>query len=141
MIGFVSALSASLAIMVLVVLSALIGYVQSILPTTGLIRLDEYTYRYVQEDVYIEPRIIGEVILEIDLMGLTNDVVSYQVGCNHGFNQDSRQATEIATFNYLTINNYFDEKVKIGNIKVEEFPDGFNICYVDINMKRGDNDG
>lgn len=136
MIGFVSALSASLAIMVLVVLSALIGYVQSILPSSGMIKINEYKYRYFQTTIYLDAPLINEVVMQIEQLGMTNQVESYQSGCDFGFNHNDRQAFEVSTFNYLTLNNYFGEKVKIGNINVLENKETFNACYVDINLKQ-----
>lgn len=135
MIGFVSALSASLAIMVLVVLSALIGYVQSILPSTGMIKISENKYRYFQKTIYLDAPLINEVVLQVETLGMTNRVTSYQSGCDHGFNHSDRQAFEVSTYNYLTLNNYFGEKVKIGNINVMENIETFNTCYIDINLK------
>ena len=68
MIGFVSAISASLAIIILVVISSLIGYVQSIMPAKGLIKIDELTYRYVMEGKFIEDKLIEEDTQVYDLM-------------------------------------------------------------------------
>ena len=86
MIGFVSAISASLAIIILVVISSLIGYVQSIMPAKGLIKIDELKYRYVMEGKFIEDKLIEEVVVQIENAGLASRVVSYQTGCNYGTN-------------------------------------------------------
>jgi len=136
MIGFVSALTASLSVIILVVLAALIGFVESILPEAGLIKINDYKYRYIQENPFIETDLINKVVLEIESMKLLEDVKSYQVNCQFGYNQSYRQASEIATFNYLTITNYLGDNALVGNIGIVESKDGLNTCFIDINIKR-----
>tara|TARA_B110001469_G_C9275814_1_gene153279 strand:+ start:71 stop:499 length:429 start_codon:yes stop_codon:yes gene_type:complete len=136
MIGFVSALTASLSVIILVVLAALIGFVESILPETGLIKVNDYKYRYIQENPFIQEDLINKVLLEIESMKLLDDVKSYQVKCQFGYNQNYRQASEIATFNYLAITNYLGDNVLVGNIDIIESKEGLNTCFIDVNIKR-----
>lgn len=135
MIGFVSAISASLAIIILVVISSLIGYVQSIMPAKGLIKIDELTYRYVMEGKFIEDKLIEEVVVQIENAGLASRVVSYQTGCNYGFNTVEREMLEVSTYNYLVLNQYFQESMKIGNTNNYEALEVINTCYIDINLR------
>lgn len=137
MVGFVSAISAALAIIILVVMSALIGYVKSILPESGLIKIDENKYRYIQEEIYLTDKVIGEVELQLSQLGIAQRLKSYQVGCNYGFNMPERQAFEISTFNYLTINKYFDDAIEVGKIEIFKSQEGINTCYMDINLRPG----
>ena len=134
MIGFVSALSASLAIIILVTISALVGYIESIFPTHGLIKINESKYRYVMKGYYIDEKLLREVILTIDDVGLTEKVGSYQTGCNYGFNTSEREMTVIPTFNYVTLNQYFASSMPIDNIMVIEEKGQINTCFIDINL-------
>lgn len=135
MIGFVSAISASLAIIILVVIASLIGYVQSIMPTKGLIKISDTKYRYVMEGKFVNNALIEEVILEIENVGVSNRVISYQTGCNYGFNSNSREMLEVATYNYLVINQYFLESMKIESVNNSENINSINTCYIDINLR------
>lgn len=134
MVGFVSALSASLAIIILVALSALISYIQSILPEKGLIKIDENTYRYIQEEVYSSEDVLKDIILQLELLGLTPRLKSYQAGCSYGFNLNDRAAIETATYNYLMLNQYFGETIQIDAIKSFSENKQINTCFVDINL-------
>jgi hypothetical protein len=136
MIGFVSALTASLSVIILVVLAALIGFVESILPEAGLIKINDYKYRYIQENAFIEADLINKLVLQVEAMKLMKDVKSYQVNCQFGYNQSYRQASEIATYNYLAITDYLGGNVLVGNIGIIESKEGLNSCFIDINMKR-----
>ena len=134
MVGFVSALSASLAIIILVALSALISYIQSILPEKGLIKIDENTYRYIQEEVYSSEDVLKDIILQLELLSLTPRLKSYQAGCSYGFNVNDRTAIETATYNYLMLNQYFSATIKIDAIKSFSENNQINTCFVDINL-------
>ncbi|MFD2176921.1 hypothetical protein [Veronia pacifica] len=134
MIGFVSALSASLAIIILVTISALIGYIESIFPTHGLIKVDETKYRYVMKGYYVDEALLREVIIAVDNLGLTEKVGSYQTGCNYGFNTSEREMTVIPTFNYVTLNQYFAGAMPIDSITVYEELGVINTCFIDINL-------
>lgn len=144
MIGFVSALSASLAIIILVALAALIAYVNSILPAVGLIQVSETKYRYIQADTYTTPALLNDIVIKVDQLGLSPRVTSYQAGCNYGFNLEHRTADEVATYNYLTMGKFFGQTVKMGSIEMYQEKEKINACFVDINVtkfEKGDDDG
>ncbi|TYL48406.1 hypothetical protein [Marinomonas sp. IMCC 4694] len=134
MIGFVSAISASLAIIILVVISALIGYVQSIMPAKGLIKINDLKYRYVMEGKFIENKLLEVIVIEIENAALSHRVVSYQTGCSYGFNTKKREMQEISTYNYLVLNQYFLNSMKIETTNNYETTEVLNTCYVDINF-------
>lgn len=135
MIGFVSAISASLAIIILVVISSLIGYVQSIMPAKGLIKVDDLKYRYVMEGKFINDELLQNVIIEIDNAGFASRVTSYQTGCTYGFNTKQREMLEVSTYNYLVLNQYFSNSIAISNINNFKADEVFNTCFIDINLR------
>ncbi|MBR7889799.1 hypothetical protein J9B83_12740 [Marinomonas sp. A79] len=135
MIGFVSAISASLAIIILVVISSLIGYVQSIMPAKGLVKIDENKYRYVMEGKFVNPDLLELVVIEIESAGIASRVTSYQNGCSYGFNTKQREMEEVATYNYLVLNQYFQKSLKIDTINNYKADDVLNTCYIDINLR------
>jgi hypothetical protein len=134
-IGFVSAISAALAIIILVVISSLVGYVQSIMPAKGLIQLTDTKYRYVMEGKYVDNRLIEEVILQFDNVGISNRILSYQTGCNYGFNTQEREMLEVATYNYLTLGQYFDTSVPVDKVNNYSEPESLNVCFIDVNLR------
>lgn len=135
MIGFVSAISASLAIIILVVISALIGYVQSIMPAKGLIKVNETKYRYVMEGKFINSELLELVVIEIENTGIANRVISYQNGCTYGFNTKKREMEEVSTYNYLVLNQYFLKSLKIDTTNNYKADNVLNTCYIDINLR------
>jgi hypothetical protein len=40
--------------------------------------------------------------------------------------------TEVATFNFLKIKQYYGEEVNVLGIHTEEYGGGFNFCYLDM---------
>ncbi|WP_114764656.1 hypothetical protein [Vibrio rhodolitus] len=134
MIGFVSAISSALAVIVLVVIATLLAFVQAIMPTTGLVRINDVKYRYVMESSYIEPQLIREVILKTEVAGIDDRVISYQNGCTYGFNSSERQMTEISTYNYITMTQYFDDAIPVAPMYTIAEKEVFNTCFIDINL-------
>lgn len=138
MIGFVSAISSALAVIILVVIASLLGYIQSILPPEGLIKINEVKYRYIMDGYYLENKFLQQVVVEVENLGLSDRVISYQPGCNYGFNTDERQMTEIPTFNYIILTKYFGETIPIDSIIIDEQSQAINNCFVDINLSPED---
>lgn len=136
MIGFVAAISASLAVIILVVIASLIGFVQSIMPTTGLIKIDEYTYRYNQQTPYVTRELLTDLVLTVGDMSFSNRIKSYQIGCDYGFNANEYEMTRIATFNYIATNQFFSESYPVENAKVELEGEKMNSCHIDIHLFR-----
>ncbi|WP_375749702.1 hypothetical protein [Vibrio sp. HN007] len=142
MIGFVAAISASLAVIILVVIASLIGFVQSIMPTSGIIKIDEDTYRYNFKTPYVTRELLTELVLTIGDMSFSDRIKSYQIGCNYGFNTTEYEMTRIATFNYIATNQFFDNSYPVDNIVVEEEPERMNSCHMDIHLfTEGANNG
>jgi len=135
MIGFVSAISASLAVIILVSLASLVAFVQSILPASGLVKINDNKYRYVMEGQFLKNVLIEEVVTQIYNHGLSSRVETYQNGCNFGFNIDKQQSHQISTYNYIVMNGFFQESTPVLEI-VEEVEKGkINVCFIDINLK------
>lgn len=134
MIGFVAAITASLAVIILVVISSLIGFVQSIIPTTGIVKIDENTYRYNMKSPYITHSLLQDLVVIISDMSFSNRIKSYQTGCNYGFNVDQDEMKRIATYNYLAVNQFFAGTFPIDYIVVSEQDDKMNNCYIDMHL-------
>ncbi len=135
MIGFISAISASLAIIILVVISSLVNYVQSIMPTHGLIKIDEFKYRYVMDGQYVDDSLLKSIVVDVESAGLANRVTSYQTGCSYGFNAQKRVVEEISTYNFLVLNQYFLDAITIDKTNNFQADDVVNTCHVDINLR------
>ncbi|ROV59503.1 hypothetical protein EGH82_13465 [Vibrio ponticus] len=134
MIGFVSAISSALAVIVLVVIATLIAFVQAIMPETGLVKINDEKYRYVMESSYVDANLIREVIMQSEVIDIDQRVISYQNGCNYGFNSTQRQMEEIGTFNYIKMTQYFADSVPVAPMFTIEESEMFNTCFIDINL-------
>jgi len=135
MIGFVSAISASLAVIILVSLASLVAFVQSILPASGLVKINDNKYRYVMEGQFLKNDLIEEVVTQIYNHGLSTRVDNYQNGCNYGFNVDQQQSHQISTYNYIVMNGFFQESTPVLEIVEETEKSKINVCFIDINLK------
>jgi len=134
MIGFVSAISASLAVIILVTVSSLLGYVGSILPKTGIKKIDETHYQYIMDNVFVGISSLDTLTLTIDALETKNNIAleSHRPVCNFGFNRSEREMVEIVTFNFLKINQYYEEDVQVLSAKTEVYDLGINYCYLDL---------
>jgi len=136
MIGFIAAISSALAMIILVVISSLITFIQSILPDAGIIQINENKYRFVMEEVYITPTLMREVMIQVDLLKVSDRVSFYQTGCSYGFNINKRQMTEISTYNHIILGQYFAGSVDIKPIYLYKEENILNSCFVDVNLKK-----
>lgn len=137
MIGFVAAISASLAVITLVVISSLIAYIESILPEKGLIKINDSKYRYVMDRQFVNSELISLVVIKVDevLAESKERVVSYQTGCTYGFSKSKREVEEVSTYNHLVLSQYFLESVPVINSNSFQEDEVINTCYIDINIK------
>lgn len=134
MIGFVAAITASLAVIILVVIASLIGFVQSIMPTSGLIKIDELTYRYNLQTPYVSQEILKDLVLTVNDMSFGHRIKSYQTGCNYGFNTNEYEMKRIATFNYIATNQFFSGGYAVDKINIETQTEKMNNCFIDIHL-------
>lgn len=158
MIGFVAAITASLAVIILVVISSLIGFVQSIMPSSGIIKIDDLTYRYNLQTPYVNRKLLQDLVLTVSDMSFAGRIKSYQTGCNYGFNADEYEMKHIATYNYLAVHQFFEGSYPVEHINLLSQPDKMNNCFIDIHLyaevkspgsdksdkeiqKKGENDG
>lgn len=134
MIGFVAAISASVAFMILVALASLVSYTQSLLPSYGLIQVSESKYRYIMENQFVKPTTLEEIVAQIYKLGVADAVTSYQNGCYYGFNLKEDEADRISTFNFITLNAFFQSSIPVASILRELDETKINSCFVDINV-------
>ena len=134
MIGFVSAISASLAVIILITVSSLLGYVNSILPKKGVKKIDDTHYQYVMGNIFVREEALNQLTLLVSEIESENNIVlqSNRPVCNFGFNRPEREMIEVATFNFLKIKQYYGDEVSILGVKTEEYEAGFNFCYLDV---------
>jgi hypothetical protein len=141
MMGFVCAISAALCIIILITISSLLGYVQSIIPTQGLIKIDELHYYFSTEDTLFQLDGLREITLAINSLETEKKIKlsSMRPGCNFGFNRKQKDMAQTATFNYIRINKFYQNDIQntfsIQPIKVDNYEQGINTCYVDLYFK------
>lgn len=135
MIGFVSAISASLALIILVSIASLVAYVQSILPAYGLVKINDDKYRYYMEGQFINQALLEEIVGQAYNLGISDRITSYQNGCLYGFNLNKDGADQVSTFNYIVMNQFFQDSVPVGNILAMVDESKMNTCFVDINLR------
>lgn len=136
MIGFISVFSSALAVTILLVVTALIMFIQSILPTYGLIKIDSNQYRYIIDGEFANHVNLGHMLMNLEEIGIINKVKSMTPGCEYGFNIEDRKSKEIATFNYFAVNEFIEDKFKIKEIGNESNIQKLNSCYIDIEVER-----
>lgn len=136
MIGFVAAITASLAVIILVVIASLIGFVQSIMPTTGVVKIDEFTYRYNLKTPYVDQEILQELVLTVSDMSFSDRIQSYQNGCNFGFNANEKEMKRIATYNYIMTHQFFAGSYPVDHINIISQNKKMNSCFIDIHVLR-----
>jgi hypothetical protein len=136
MIGFVCAISSSLAVIILITISSLLGYLNSILPSTGFKKINETHYQYITGNVFLGGDAMVKLTIGIDDLEKNNNMIllSHRTVCNYGFNRSEREMAEIVTFNFLKIKQYYREDPRVLNAKTENHDSGINYCYVDINF-------
>jgi len=134
MIGFVSAISASLAVIILITVTSLLAYIDSIFPRIGLRKINDLHYQYVMGELFVENSSLSELSLKINLLENEEGVIlkSHKPICNYGFNRPEREMLEIVTFNYLKILKFYEDDISVQGVDVELYEAGFNYCYIDL---------
>lgn len=134
MIGFVSAISASLAVIILITVSSLLGYVDSILPKTGIRKVTDTHYQYVMGNIFLSQGGLNNLTLLISDLETEKKIIltSHRPVCNFGFNRPEREMLEVVTFNFLKVKQFYSGEVDVLGAKTESYNSGFNFCYLDI---------
>jgi len=141
MIGFVCAISAALCIIILITISSLLGYIQTVIPTQGLNKIDELHYYFSTEDTLFQRDGLREITLAVNTLETENKFTlsSLRPGCNYGFNRTQKYMAQTATFNYIRINKFYQNDLEntftIQPIKIDNYEQGINTCYVDLYFK------
>ena len=138
MIGFVCAISASLAVVILITVSSLLGYVDSILPKAGLKKITDTHYQYSMGNVFINPDKLNVLTASISAIEEKNNISlqSQRPVCNYGFNRPEREMLEVVTFNFLRVNHYYGKQIDVLSAKLENYESGINYCYLDIHFEK-----
>jgi hypothetical protein len=138
MIGFVSAISSALAVIILITITSLLGYVNSFLPKTGLQKINDYHYNYIMGGMFVGQERLNSLTLKVAELEAANNMVlaTSRPVCNFGFNRPEREMNEVATFNFIKTKQYYRGEVNVLNIRTEEYNGGFNYCYLDIRFSK-----
>jgi hypothetical protein len=136
--GFVGAISASLAVIILIAVSSLVAYVDAIAPRVGLSKISDLHYRYVMKNVFVR----NDSMVELSL--LISDIeekekISLQVVkpmCNYGFNMSQREIEEIVTYNYIKLNLWYKETVDVEKVDSFYLDNSINYCQMDFTFKK-----
>lgn len=142
MIGFISAVSASLAIFVLISVVTLVAYLDTITPKYGFKKISELHYLYIITDSYLND---SKLTMMQNFITKTSErdtisLESLKPDCNYGFNRDERKATEIVTYNYVQLIQYVQKSgsATVLPINRHSFDVGVNYCHVDLMFKKQD---
>lgn len=142
MVGFIGALSSSLCILILVFITLLLGYIDSMLPAPSLFKLNESTHRFPLKNYFIDANFKTEVENVMrDVYGITEtNPGSLKVGCTYGFDMDEQSALNIMVYNSIQLTSF---KLPVD---VTMYPDPqenknqMNYCYIDFE-KKGETNG
>jgi hypothetical protein len=90
------------------------------------------------DNVYIQESVLAELTLFINSYELSNNLKlkSYRPGCNYGFNRVENEMTEIATFNFIGIHQFYSDKINVEPIEVRSYDEGINTCYIDVYFEK-----
>ena len=91
MVGFIGALSSSLAILILVFITLLLGYIDSMLPEKSIFQLSEATYRYPLKSYFITNAFKPEMedLIKNHQKNTKQTVKSVKIGCTAGFDMSN----------------------------------------------------
>ncbi len=133
MVGFIGALSSALCILILVFITLIIGYIDSLLPDKSIFRIDEITYRYPIDSYYVTEQVIFELGREIRRLkeGDTFIVENVNLGCTYDFDIDKKSAENLSVYNSIKVSNSdFGVDVSLGEIELDKYR--INYCYADL---------
>ncbi|WP_045412571.1 hypothetical protein [Vibrio owensii] len=133
MVGFIGALSSSLCILILVFITLIVGYIDSLLPEASVFRIDEATYRYPISSYYVTDEVINELDIIIDDLSINKgfSTKSLEVGCSSGFDIDTQSANNLMVYNTIKTNNSLNLEALM-NDQPSIDTNKLNYCYIDI---------
>ncbi|MGL4826553.1 MAG: hypothetical protein ACRC24_03565 [Vibrionaceae bacterium] len=141
MVGFIGALSSSLCVLILVFITLLLSYIESLLPERSIFKLEESTFRYPINSYYVSDETGNEIKETIDDLLKNNSfkIKTMYIGCTYGFDMTEDIANNIMAYNSIKINGFkFAADFKIIS-KITKSETELNYCYIDLN--KGDGNG
>ncbi|MUT56048.1 hypothetical protein [Vibrio parahaemolyticus] len=147
MIGFVSALSSSLAVIILIMAVMMINMVkssQSSMSKDDIIPIDQTGGGNKEETISIKdiskrgssstilqlnPNIVTQDVL--DKLTSSNGIENVKVYCEYGNNFDYSVASSYTTFNIIVISSKVSKNTKVIPVKPIESLNSINKCYVE----------
>jgi hypothetical protein len=132
--GFVGAISASLAVIILIAVSSLVAYIDAIAPRVGLSKIADLQYSYVMKNIFVRNESMVELSLIVNGIEEKQKIAlnSVKLNCNYGFNLSEREVDEIVTYNYIKLNLWYKETVNVEKVNSSYFPDAINFCQIDL---------
>ena len=134
MVGFIGALSSSLCILILVFITLLVGYIDSLLPEASLFKINESTYRYPIASYFI----VNEMKEEVSnvLVRLQEDYhflpERTEVGCTAGFDIQTEMAENIMAYNTIKLSSFDLPLDSIMEAAPVQVGDKLNYCYLEF---------
>ena len=138
MVGFIGALSSSLCILILVFITLLLSYIDSLLPKTSMFKLNEATDRLPITSYFINDAFKPEMKKALDKLGFEKSKIpkSVLIGCTTGFDINEETATNIMAYNAIKILS-FNLNIDVKIYKKPIFNDQqLNYCFVDFNTEQ-----
>ena len=134
MVGFIGALSSSLCILILVFITLLIGYIDSLLPEASLFRINESSYRYPIASYFVTDSIEGEVDAVLTKLAEDHRFVPDEllVGCTSGFDIQPEMAENIMVFNTIKLGAFTLPMQSRMADNSELVDNKLNYCYLEF---------
>lgn len=134
MVGFIGALSSSLAILILVFITLLLGYIDSMLPEKSLFQLSEATYRYPLQSYFITDAFKPEMedLIKNHQNNTKQTVKSVNIGCTAGFDMSNESAMNIMVYNTIKLTSFNLSVPVIMEREVTDKPEQLNYCFIDL---------
>lgn len=134
MVGFIGALSSSLCILILVFITLLLSYINSLLPNTSMFKVSESTERFPITTYFVTNALKDELIRTIEIIQMSDDnkPVTLMLGCTFGFDIDKNIAKNITIYNAIKINSFnLNLPVTIFDDPIFK-DDALNYCFLDF---------
>ncbi len=135
MIGFLASILSSLSMIVIMFAAILVVYMDMTVPGKTLIKLDETTYRFPLNTVYISEMIrdeIQQISRYIAVEDKQGEPDKLKVGCHAGFDISSNTALNIMIYNTIKLNTFELPARVMMHSKPSNQSDKHNYCYIDF---------
>lgn len=134
MVGFIGALSSSLCILILVFITLLLSYIDSMLPSSSMFKINESTNRFPIKTYFITDQLKDEITDAINIISIDSDKKPnlITVGCTFGFDINNDIANNIMVYNAIKLSS-FNINTDIQALQKPIYKDDvLNYCFLDF---------